>query len=151
MDRVSVSALAPDVTIPARNRRLFLTPASLRVVLIAAAAAATGLAWFVTRDDLPANPDAELIRVLQFMTLAKGLIGAGALWMLSIRFRYPIAPRHAFAYIAGAAIMASGPGAMWTTAHIILGSVLFYAGLGVIVMLALTDGSAKWKPRSSGA
>jgi hypothetical protein len=70
MDQVSVSALAPDVTIPARNRRLFLTPASLRVVLIAAAAAATGLAWFVTRDDLPANPDAELIRVLQFMTLA---------------------------------------------------------------------------------
>nr|WP_294501299.1 hypothetical protein [uncultured Rhodopila sp.] len=118
-----------------------LTPAWLRSMLIAAVAASALLAWFVTRGD-PANPDAELVRVLQFMTVAKGLIGFGVLWLVSIRFRYLVAPRLAFGYIAGSAIMASGPGAMWTTAHIVLGSLLFYAGIGVLLTLGWADGRA---------
>jgi hypothetical protein len=108
-----------------------------------------GLAWFATRNEIGANTDAELTRVLQFMTLTKGLIGAGALWMVSLRFRHPIALRRAFGYIAGAAIMASGPGAMWSTAHIILGSLLFYGGVAVLVALGWIDGRGAWRPGSS--
>jgi hypothetical protein len=120
-----------------------LAPATLRILLIGAAAVSALLAWFVTRGDA-AIPDAELIRVLQFMTLAKGVIGFGALWLVSMRFRYTIAPNLAFGYICGGAVMAAGPGAMWTTAHIILGSLLFYAGLAMLVVLGSIDGGARF-------
>jgi hypothetical protein len=128
-----------------RQERLRLAPGLLRVLLFAAAAAAASLAWVVTRGDA-VNPDAELTRVLQFMTLAKVMIGAGVLWLVSIRFRYSIAPNMALGYIAGGAIMAAGPGAMWTTAHIILGSLLFYAGLAVIAVFGTIDGGFRFLP-----
>jgi hypothetical protein len=118
-----------------------LAPATLRMLLAGAAMAAALLAWFMTRGDA-AIQDAELIRVLQFMTLDKIMIGFGALWLVSIRFRYAIAPHLAFAYIAAGAVMAAGPGAMWTTAHIILGSLLFYAGLAALAVLGSIDGGA---------
>ncbi len=151
MTGVSIGVSAPGAAEEYRETRSPLKPASLRLVLIAAAAASAGLAWFVTGHGSPPGADAELTRVLQFMTLAKGLIGAGALWMVSIRFRYPITLRQAAGYIAGAAIMASGPGAMWTTAHIIIGSLLFYAGLGSLLALGWLEGSTNWRFRGRGA
>ncbi len=113
-------------------------------MLFSAVAASALLAWLVTRGD-PAIPDAELVRVLQFLTLTKGIIGAGALWMVSIRLRYEITLQRALGYIAGSAVMASGPGAMWTTAHIIAGSLLFYAGIGALLTLGWLDGGSKWR------
>jgi hypothetical protein len=145
MAEVSIGVSAPGSAADTRGKRFLLTPGSLRLVLVAAVAASAWLAWFATRNDLPARPDLELIRVLQFMTAAKGLIGAAALWMVSIRFRYPITMRVAAGYVAGAAIMASGPGAMWTTAHVIAGSLLFYTGLGALLLLGWVDGGAKWR------
>jgi len=144
MSRVSLGLSAPREAALPQPRRLRIAPASLRIGLVATAVASAALAWFVTRHQAMANPDVELMHVLQFMTLAKVLIGAVALWLVSVRFGYPIAPRLGFGYIAGAAIMASGPGAMWTTAHIILGSLLFYAGLGALVLIGWTDGGAGW-------
>jgi hypothetical protein len=44
--------------------------------------------------------------------------------------------------------MAAGPGAMWTTAHIILGSLLFYAGLAAMAVLGTIDGGARFRPGS---
>jgi len=122
--------------------RMRLAPATLRLLLIAAAAVSASLAWFVTRGDAT-TPDAELTRVLQVMTLAKGLIGIGALWLVSLRFRYPISQHLAFGYISAGAVMAAGPGAMWTTAHIILGSLSFYAGLAAMVVFGSIDGGAR--------
>ena len=145
MAQVSVGLAAPNDAAAPRTSRLQLAPASLRLLLLAAAAASAGLAWFITRNEIGVNTDVELTRVLQFMTLTKGLLGAGALWLVSLRFRYPIAPRPAFGYIAGAAIMASGPGAMWSTAHIILGSLLFYGGVAMLVALGWIEGRGAWK------
>lgn len=143
MSQISIGVSASNELAASPQRRASVAPASLRFGLIAAAVASAALAWFVTRHHAT-NPDAELTHVLQFMTLAKGMIGAVALWLVSIRFGYPITPRLASGYIVGAAIMASGPGAMWTTAHIILGSILFYAGLGALLLIGWTDGGAGW-------
>jgi hypothetical protein len=140
MAELPIDLSAFNTAVAPYEARTPLAPASLRMLLIGGVAASAWLAWFITRGDVP-NPDAELTRVLQFMTLAKGLIGAGALWLLSMRFRYPIATCLAFGYIAGGAIMAAGPGAMWTTAHIILGSLLFYAGLATMAVLGSIDRS----------
>jgi hypothetical protein len=145
MAQVSVDIAGPDDAVGRVASRFRLSPAILRLLLIAAATASSALAWLVTRNDLGMDPDVELMRVLQFMTAAKALIGAGALWMVSIRFRYPIALGRAFGYIAGAAIMASGPGAMWSTAHIILGSLLFYGGLSVLAAIGWIDGRRGWR------
>lgn len=143
MAELPIGLSAGDSGMLPRAARMRLAPASLRALLIAGVAASASVAWFVTRGDA-VSPDAELTRVLQFMTLAKGMLGAGALWLVSVRFHYPIAPRLAFGYIAAGAIMAAGPGAMWTTAHIILGSLLFYAGLAAMAALGSIDGGARF-------
>ena len=143
MAELPIGLAGSDSVVAPHGGRMSLAPSTLRMLLAGGAAVSVLLAWFVTRGGAP-TPDAELARVLQFMTLAKGLIGAGALWLVSIRFRYPIAPHLAFGYIAGGAVMAAGPGAMWTTAHIILGSLLFYAGLAAMAVLGSIDGGARF-------
>jgi hypothetical protein len=119
--------------------------AGLRALLVVAAIASTLLAAVIAGFRTPAGAEAELVRVLQFLTLVKALLGAGALWLVGLRFGFPITPGRAIGYIAGAAIMASGPGAMWSTAHVILGSALFYAGVGVMLVIAWRDGGARWR------
>jgi hypothetical protein len=143
MAELPIGLAVSDHLAAPRRGGMRLAPATLRMLLAGGAVASALLAWFVTRGDM-GTPDAELARVLQFMTLAKGLIGAGALWLVSIRFRYAIAPHLAYGYISAGAVMAAGPGAMWTTAHIILGSLLFYAGLAGMAVLGSIDGGARW-------
>ncbi len=88
--------------------------------------------------------DAELTWLLHFMTALKCLLGAGALWLVCLRFRFAISWPLASAYIAGGMVMAAGPGVMWNIAHIGLGALLFYGGLASLFIVARIDEGARW-------
>jgi hypothetical protein len=60
-------------------------------------------------------------------------------WLIDWRFRFPIKPRLAAGYIAGAAVMAAGPGVIWDMAHIGLGALLVHGAGAVLLVLFCRD------------
>ena len=149
MALMSISFSDRDALTARPQSRRHLPPLSLRVLLFIAAIATTGLAYWFTRNQAAshsvANAGADLTRVLRFMVLLKGMLAIGMLGLVSLRFRFAIAPGLAFAYTAGSAVMAAGPGVMWNMADIGLGALLFYAGLAALFVLARIDEGARWR------
>ena len=120
-----------------------------RAILLAMIAAAGAAGFAVTGADATraAVRDAgpELAQLLRMMALLKVALAAGALGLVDWRLRQPVSPRLAAAYLAGAGLMAVGPGLIWDMAHVVLGAVLLHAGLALMIVLACTDGGIGWR------
>lgn len=125
-----------------------------RGVLFAAVAAAVA-AGFVAAH-APASARAaeaagtELTRLLRFMALTKAAFAVGALLLADWRLRRPATPASAASYVAVCALMAAGPGLIWSVAHVAAGAVLFHAGLALLLVLAWTDRAIPMEPAAGG-
>ena len=85
--------------------------------------------------------DADLARLLRFMALTKAVLTIIAFGLVCWRLRLAASPRLATAYIGALALMAAGPGLIWSMTHIIAGAILFHAGLLSLLALGWTDGA----------
>jgi hypothetical protein len=141
-----------DVLIRAGGRRL---PVRLALVAVVALGAVVGFA--VTGEpavsQAVADAGAELTRLLRAMALIKVVLAAGAVWLIDWRLRFPVQPRLAAGYMAGAAVMAVGPGLIWGMAHVALGALLLHgAGALLLVLFWRDPGSPAmaWAARRRG-
>jgi hypothetical protein len=129
--------------------RLSPSPATLRTALIGAAILCAALGYALTlgaaAEQAARTAGPELTRLLRMMAVLKCLLGAGALFLVSLRFRFPIARPLAAAYIAAGAVMAAGPGVIWNMAHIWLGTALLHGGLAALFCLGWADGGTRWR------
>ena len=87
------------------------------------------------------SPDADLARLLRFMALIKAALAILALGVAHWRLRHAASPRLATAYVGAIALMAAGPGLIWSMTHVIAGAVLFHSGLLLLLALGWADGA----------
>ena len=137
---------ASAVPSPAFDRRPGRRAAarSYRPALIAAVLLAAVAAFAIGHDPAAhgaASADAELARLLRFMAVLKAAMALAALWLVDWRLRFAASPRLAMAYIAALALMAAGPGLIWSLTHLIAGAILFHAGLLLLLALGWADGT----------
>ena len=114
-------------------------PALIAAVLLAAVAAFALGHEPAAHNAAPA--DADLARLLRFMAVIKAGMAVMASWLVDWRLRFAAPPRLATAYIAALALMVAGPGLIWSMTHIIVGAVLFHAGLLLLLALGWADGT----------
>lgn len=146
-------AVRSTVAAPAGTRRT-RRAIPYRVVLLAAVATAVAAGFVAVYDPASARAaeaaGAELTRLLRFMALTKAAFAAGALLLAGWRLRHPTTPAVALSYAATGALMAAGPGLIWSVAHVALGAVLFHAGLALLLVLAWTDRANPAAPTAAG-
>jgi len=109
--------------------------------LVWGTAAAAGLAGLVV--GLLAKPpymDAELVPLLRFMALIKAGMALGAAALTQWRLRREAGVWVAGALVGSTALMMGAPGLIWALTHVVLGAVLFHAGLVVFLVAAARDG-----------
>jgi hypothetical protein len=130
---------------------------SLRLALVAAVTlgAVAGFAATSAPAAFQAVGDAgaELTRLLRAMAVIKVVLAAGVVWLIDWRLRFPINPRLAAGYIAGAAVMATGPGLIWDMAHVALGAMLLHGAGAVLLLLFWRDPGSPamaWAARRTG-
>ena len=76
------------------------------------------------------------------MAIVKAALAAGAVALVWWRSAYPASRRAMLAYVAACLLMAAAPGLIWSMAHVILGAVLFHAGLALLLLVCWTDGAS---------
>jgi hypothetical protein len=125
-----------------------------RIALALAFLLAVAAAVVAGRGSPSAGFEPQLILLIRFMALIKLGVAIGAAALVAWRLGRAPNPRRAAGYMAGTMLMAGGPALMWHMNYIIFGSILFYSGLVVLVILARADGvarpPAKARPRRSG-
>ncbi len=121
-----------------------------RIALGAGFLLAVAAALFAGRGAEPAAYEPQLVVLVRFMALIKLGVAIGAAALVAWRLGRAPNPRLAAGYTAGTMLMAAGPALMWHMHHIILGSVLFYAGLVLIAILARGEGASRLLPRANG-
>ena len=119
-------------------------------VLLYAGVAVAGTAGFVagraTAGDA-SGMEWQLAVLLRFMAAVKGLMVLGALGLTQWRVRAPASGALALAYGAALALMAAGPGLIWSLSHIAVGAAAFHAGLLLYLVLAWRDGAVRLPTR----
>jgi hypothetical protein len=124
-------------------RGTLVTPTILRGGMLAVMIGALIAGFLVTGTEAAnlaiAQYGAELTRLLRFMAAVKAVIavaGSGAvLWRLGSAISLP---RFA-AYALTCAVMATGPGLIWSMSHVALGALLFHGGLFATILLFWND------------
>lgn len=125
---------ASQRTSTAQHYRIAL---AMAVVLAAVTAFAVGQDAASAQAVQAAGP--ELTRVLRFMAAVKAILALAASWLAWWRLGYPATPRLAVACIAACALMAAGPGLIWSMEHAALGAVMVHAGLLLMLILGWAD------------
>ena len=118
----------------------------MRLALLAAVMVGALAGFAATRQpamtQAVADAGADLTRLLRAMALIKIVLAAAVVFLIDWRLRFPINLYRATAYIAGAAVMAAGPGMIWGMAHIVLGALLLHgAGATLLLLFCLDPGS----------
>ena len=115
----------------------------IRLVLGVAVLLGAAVGLFATPDaaanQAVMHAGAELTRLLRMMALLKLALVAGAVWLVDWRLRFPAGPARGAAYLAGVAVMATGPGLIWSMAHVVLGAALLHGSLLALAVLFLRD------------
>jgi len=123
--------------------RIERRPLSLRLALLAAVMVGAAMGFAVTSapaaSQAVSDAGAELTRLLRAMALIKVVLAAGVVWLIAWRLRFPVNPLLAAGYIAGAAVMAIGPGLIWDMAHVALGALLLHGAGALLLVLFWRD------------
>jgi hypothetical protein len=118
-------------------------PLPLRLALLAAVMLGAVVGFAATREPAAAqavaDAGADLTRLLRAMAVIKMVLAAGVVWLIDWRLRFPANPRLAAGYIAGAAVMAAGPGLIWDMAHVALGALLLHGAGALLLVLFWRD------------
>ena len=133
---------APVAASPAAQLAASSRP--LRVVLLVAVALAVALAHLLGQGEAAvraAAADPELTRLLRGMAALKAGLALSAVCLVAWRLGYPAGTRLVVGLVAAAASMAAGPVLIWHVAPVAAAALLFHAGLGLLLVLCLTDRS----------
>lgn len=125
---------APQSALPAPRYRIALV---IAVALAAVAGIVAGQDAASAHAVQVAGPD--LTRLLRLMAAVKAAMALGATWLAWWRLGYPASLRVAAACIVACALMAAGPGLIWSMTHVALGAVLVHAGLLLMLILSWAD------------
>jgi hypothetical protein len=88
----------------------------------------------------PPRMDAELVPLLRFMAVLKVGMAAGAAALVQWRLQGDAGPGLRWSLLGATALMMAAPGLIWQLNHIVLGALLFHAGLVVFLVAAARDG-----------
>ncbi|MFC0240415.1 hypothetical protein [Rhodopseudomonas telluris] len=115
-------------------------PISRRAIALIVAAAAMVVALLTSSPDASLlavqQTDAELVMLLRFMAVVKGLIALAALGVTVWRLGSPASLALQLAYVTAPALMCAAPVVIWQMAHVAGGAALFHGGF-VVLLLAL--------------
>ena len=118
-------------------------PFPLRVAVAATLIACAAASLFATPADQTAQAIAsagpELTTLLRAMAVLKLALVAGGAWLVDWRLRFPVSPLRGGLYLAGLAMMAAGPGLIWTMAHLVVGAALLHGGLVLLALVLWRD------------
>jgi len=117
-----------------------ISPALL-LWLVAGFAGAAGLAIGLSGGAAPI--DTELVPLLRFMAVIKACMAIGAAGLVHWRLRRPAELPLLAPLFGSTALMMVAPGLIWGLKNLILGAVLFHAGLIAFLIAAARDGFAK--------
>jgi hypothetical protein len=84
--------------------------------------------------------DAELVPLLRFMAVIKAAMALGAVALAQWRLKRAASGWVVAALAGSSGLMMSAPGLIWGLTHLVLGAVLFHAGLLVFLVAAARDG-----------
>lgn len=132
--------VAAPVVVAAPAVRQGIRPAVARVLLVSALAAGLGagaLAAAVLAG--PAPGEAELTRLLRGMVMIKGLIALAAVALVLRRLGGAVSGRALAGYAGGLALTFAALGWLWGLSAMLVGSILFYGGLGIAGAAAARD------------
>lgn len=139
---VTSLAMTPTAAVPAALATA--QPSKVRLPWRGVALLAMGAALvvgFAVRAG-PAPADAELARLLQFMAVVKGAMSVGLGAVIAWRFAHPVSKGFALAYLIAGVMLFASPGIIWQQ-HVVLGAVLFHAGLVLVFVAGWRDGAAR--------
>jgi hypothetical protein len=102
---------------------------------------ATGLAglWLGLQAS-PPRMDPELVPLLRFMAVLKAGMAIGAAALAQWRLQSPTGVPLKLALLGSTALMISAPGLIWGLNHLVVGAVVFHAGLLIFLVAAARDG-----------
>ena len=127
----------------ATTNRAVPRPLSPRLLLAAAVVFGAGAGFYATPHSVSAPAIAaagpELVRLLRAMAVLKLLVVAGAAVFADWRLRFPARPGLVAGYIGSLAVMATGPGLIWSMAHVVLGAVLLHGAFATMLVLFWRD------------
>jgi hypothetical protein len=87
----------------------------------------------------PLPEDAELTRLLRGMVLIKGAIALAGSALVFTRMRRPVTRPALAGYAAGFALTFASLGWLWGLSGLLTGSLVFYAGLAMVIFSAARD------------
>jgi len=137
LGRPPEAASASQSVRPVPSARAGLSPALL-VWGIGGAAGLVGL-LIALRSAAPPM-DAQLVPLLRFMAVIKGAMAVGAAALAQWRLQGEAGPWLKWSLLGATALMMVAPGVIWGLNHIVLGALLFHAGLVVFLVAAARDG-----------
>ncbi len=127
---------APAIQAPITGSRLRVGP---RALLVTATFLAAGAVLASYDQTAKASVEADLARVLQFMSALKLTFAACALGVTWWRLGRPAEGWRGIAYLAGPPLSVGGGLMMLSLAHPGLAAIGVHAGLAAVIAAALTD------------
>ena len=85
------------------------------------------------------NAGSELTRLLRFMAVIKGVFALGAVSAVLWRLGSRVSLGRFVTYGVCCAVMVTGPGLIWSMAHVGLGALLLHGGLFALLVLLWRD------------
>ena len=134
-------AMTPSVAL--RDRQRWLSPRLSRITMALIVIGAVGLSFALV--DAPvtsravANAGSDLTRLLRFMAVIKGVFALAAVGAVLWRLGSDVSLGRFATYGACCAVMAAGPGLIWSMAHVGLGALLLHGGLVALLILLWCD------------
>jgi hypothetical protein len=137
LGRPPEAASASQSVRPLPSVRAGLPPALL-VWGIGGAAGLVGL--LIGLQAAPPRMDAALVPLLRFMAVIKAGMAVGAGALVQWRLQGDAGIWLKWSLLGATALMMVGPGVIWGLNHIVLGALLFHAGLVVFLVASARDG-----------
>lgn len=129
----------PSLSPATPSSGLLSSPGVLRLLLVAGCAASVALAAWVGEPGPSLRADPELAVLLRGMATIKAVIVLAALALLCWRFRRPVSPRSAVAYLVGAWMAAGAAMLVWQLSFIPLAALTFHVGEFTLLFAAWRD------------
>jgi hypothetical protein len=112
---------------------------SALTLAVLCACASLGAAYATTGAPRSVGAGNDLLLLLRFMAGTKLAMALAAALLVDWRLRYPASANVTCGYLLSVAIVAIAPGLIWFQTQIVLASVLFHAGVLLMLVTGLRD------------
>jgi hypothetical protein len=124
-----------------------------RAMIAIGCVVAAAAAFAIGSPDRQLAADPDLARLLRAMGLIKGALVLAGVWVIAMRFRWPVTALAAAGYMTAAWSAAFAAGLIWQLSFIPQAALLFHVAAIAAVVIAWRDGArTRWQrstPRGS--